>query len=222
MNYIKLEQFVSKPRLERYLHCCSNSQPRALELYKANLNVSQAFYPILNLMETFLRNSINNQLSQHYSDIDWIINQKNGFMNDNSLGPKFWLKSQIDKAEIRTKGQITSGKIIAEQTLGFWTSLFEPSHYKLISGYVINCFPNKPRQINRNNILKNLNEIREFRNRIYHNESICFNKMNIDFAQAMKTKKLIYEILEWMDTDLINYIMQFDRIDNEIQLAMAL
>lgn len=221
MNYIKLEQFVSKPRLERYLHSCSNSQTRALELYKANLKVSQTFYPILNLMETFLRNSINHQLSQHYSDIDWILNQKNGFMNHYSLGPKFWLKSQIDKAEVKTNGKITSGKIIAEQTLGFWTSLFEPRHYKLVSGYVIHCFPNKPRHINRNVISKNLNEIREFRNRIYHNESICFNKKNIDFTQAIHVKKLIYETLAWMDTDLINYIMQFEMVDEEIHLALS-
>lgn len=222
MNYIKLEQFVSKPRLERYLYCCLNSQTRALELYKANLNVSQAFYPILNLIETFLRNNINNQLSQHFANSDWIIHQKNGFMNDPSLGPKYWLKNQIEKAEKNTKGRITAARIISEQTFGFWTCLFEPSHYKLISGYVIHCFPNKPRQINRNNILKNLNEIREFRNRIYHNEAICFNKMNIDFAQAIKTKKLIYEILEWMDADLKNYVSQFDRIDNEIRIAMAI
>ena len=51
MQYAKLEQFVSKPRLDRYLVSCNNSQERAIRLYNANLLVSQAFYTIMNLFE---------------------------------------------------------------------------------------------------------------------------------------------------------------------------
>lgn len=171
MQYAKLEQFVSKPRLDRYLVSCNNSQERAIKLYNANLLVSQAFYTIMNLFETFLRNSINDRLTIHFGDKDWIINQKNGFMNNQSLGPRFKLKTQVLKAESSTHGNITPGKIIAEQTFGFWTSLFESRHYSLIAGSIIHCFPLKLSHINRNLISVSLNNIREFRNRIYHNEA---------------------------------------------------
>ena len=61
-------------------------------------------------------------------------------MCNNSLRPsRFFLKYSIDKAErtIRRKGgTVSSGKVIAEQSLGFWTSLFEPHHYRLIGGVV--------------------------------------------------------------------------------------
>jgi hypothetical protein len=222
MDYAKLEQFTSKPRLDRFLVSCSNSQERALKLYDANLRVSQAFYPVMNLLETFLRNCINEKLAIHYADAAWIINQKNGFMKDASLGPKFWIRTQVIKAESNTRGTITAGKIISEQAFGFWTSLFEPRHYRLIAGYVIHCFPNKPTHVNRTYIASTLKDIREFRNRIYHNEAICFNNITIDFSQARYIKTEIYNLLEWMDADLKDYVITFDNIDAAITHALTI
>lgn len=222
MDYPKLEQFTSKPRLDRFLVSCANSQERALRLYEANLRISQAFYPVMNLLETFLRNCINDKLAICFGDAAWVINQKNGFMNHASLGPNFWIKTQIIKAENNTRGTITPGKIIAEQPFGFWTSLFEPRHYRLISGYTMHCFPNKPPHINRTYIANSLKDIREFRNRIYHNEAICFNNITIDFAHVRHVKTEIYNLLEWMDSDLKNYVIQFDNIDTEILHASTI
>jgi hypothetical protein len=222
MEFEAFEIFVSRPRLARYLISCSYSQERAMKLYAANIRVSQAFYPILNLFEIFLRNGINEKLSSYFADHAWIINQKDGFMNDASLGPKYWIKTQVVKAEINLKGKAAAGNLIAEQTFGFWTSLFEPRHYKLISGVIIQCFSNKPRFVNRNSIAVSLKEIREFRNRIYHNEAICFNGITIDFTQAIKIKKELYDLLVWMDTDLMDFVHPFDSIDSEIENALRI
>ena len=110
-------------------------------------------------------------------------------MNHPSLAPgKYFLKNSIVNAEKTVKrmgGTVTLGKIIAEQSFGFWTSLFDKHHYRLIGGVVIHCFPNKPKDVNRNIINQKLNRIREFRNRVYHNEPICFNGNNIDFTNAV-------------------------------------
>jgi len=222
MDYQKLEDFVSKPRLDRYLVSCGNSKDRAKALYEANIRVAQAFYPILNLFETFLRNSINEKLGTHFGDAAWIITQKHGFMNHHSLAPKHWLKNQVETAERNTRGTITAGKIISEQTFGFWTSLFEPKHYTLISGYIIRCFPHKPTHVNRLVIYTTLKDIREFRNRVYHNENICFNNITIDFSHAKRIKEEIYDLLEWMDVDLKKYVAQFDDVDTKIAHALTI
>jgi hypothetical protein len=221
MDYDKLENFVSKPRLDRYLVSCGNSKERAKNLYEANIMLCQAFYPVLNLFETFLRNSINDKLSSYFTDDAWIINQKAGFMSDPSLAPKYGLKSQIINAENNTRGTITPGKIVSEQTFGFWTSFFDRRHYRLIRGHVIHCFPHKPSTINKDDIANMLRDIREFRNRIYHNEAICFNNITIDFAHAKLVKDEIYKLLEWMDVDLKAYVKQFDDIDSKIASAMT-
>ncbi len=223
MNYNKLEHFISKPRIDRFLLACGNSKPKAEKLYEINLRVAQASYPILSLFETFLRNSINHHISHYFSDTDWIINQKNGFIDHPSLtASKFYMKKCVQSAEntiVRKGSGITVGKVIAEQSFGFWTSLFDPHHYRLIGGSIIHCFTNKPSSINRSSIAVKLNGIREFRNRVYHNEPICFNGNSIDFTSVQNILQDIYEILEWMDSDLKSYVKLFDKIDIEISAA---
>jgi hypothetical protein len=221
MKYEKLELFVSKHRLDRYLVSCSNSKDKAKTLYKENLIVAQSFYPILNLLEIFLRNSINDKLSHFYKDEAWIINQKNGFMKDKSLFPSFWIQKQVLNAEKNSRGKISAGKIVSEQSFGFWTCLFEPRYYKLVNGYVIHCFPNKPSHVNRIYIANMLREIREFRNRIYHNEAICFNHISIDFSQALKIKNDIFLLLEWMDPELKEYASKFNTIEETITCSLT-
>lgn len=192
MNYEKLEYYVSKPRLNRYLKACSHSKIKAQKLYEKNVRISQSFYPVLNLFETFVRNSLNYRLVEYFADPDWIINEKNGFMSDDSLRKsRYYLKRQVLGAENIIKnrsGIVTSGKVIAEQSFGFWTSLFEPHHYKLIGGVVIQPFSLKPAHINRNIIFHKLTRIRKLRNRIYHNEPICFNGTTINISRAVRVK----------------------------------
>lgn len=223
LEYNKLEYYLSQPRVERFLIATANSKSKAQKLYRVNLRVSQAFYPILNLFEIFLRNIVNYQIASHFSNPNWIITEKNGFMNNDSLtASKHFLKNSVIKAEktIRRKGgTVTSGKVIAEQSFGFWTSFFDTHHYRLIGGVVIHCFPNKPAHINRNQINQKLNRIREFRNRIYHNEPICFDGNRIDFTEATTIKLEIYELLEWIDVDLIAYVDYFNKIDSKIDLV---
>jgi hypothetical protein len=119
-------------------------------------------------------------------------------------------------AEKNTRGIITPGKIVSEQTFGFWTSFFDRSHYKLIRGSVIHCFPNKPSYYNKDDISNVLKDIRELRNRIYHNEAICFKDTAIDFNSPRKIRSNIYDLLEWMSQDLKPYVAQFDNIDVQI------
>lgn len=120
---------------------------------------------------------------------------------------------------MRKGGIVSSGKVIAEQSFGFWTSLFETHHYRLINGSPIHAFPNKPTNANRKLINQKLNRIREFRNRIYHNEPICFNNSQIDFTEANQVKLEIYELLSWVDSEISDYVDYFDGIQSKIDTA---
>lgn len=223
MNYKKLEYYISQPRLNRFLAASCNSKIKARKLYHANLIVAQSFYPVLNLFEVFFRNVCNYQISNRFANPKWIITEKNGFMSSQSLSrSKFYLKNSVSNAErniIRKGGTVTAGKVLAEQSFGFWTSFFEPHHYRLVGGIVIHCFPNKPTNVNRSILSQKLDRIRDFRNRIYHNEPICFNGNNIDFAYATQIKNELYELLNWIDIDLPAYVRTFDSIDNKINSA---
>lgn len=162
------------------------------------------------------------RISGYFSDPNWIINQANGFMNDNSLKKSnFFLKRRVKRAKRTIKrkgGTITPGKVIAEQSFGFWTSLFDKHHYRLIGGVVIQAFENKPSKVNRSILSQQLNRVRRFRNRIYHNEPICFDGNSISFGEATQIKNNIFELLKWIDPDLTDYIGYFDSIDNKIKM----
>lgn len=223
MNYDELELFVSSARLGRYLRNCGNSKQRALELYKANMQLSKEFYPILNHFEVFFRNAINREVIRHLNNPRWIIDEKDGFMLHPSLkSTRFYLRNSVKKAEkeLRKKGMHISGaSVLAEQTFGFWTSFFEPEPFRLLRGSVMNCFPLKPQSINRKKLRKKLKDIREFRNRVYHNEPICFDRGNISFSKLESARLDIYEALDWMDAKLSNHVRFYDNIPKRLATA---
>ncbi|ARS41470.1 hypothetical protein CA265_18150 [Sphingobacteriaceae bacterium GW460-11-11-14-LB5] len=216
MNYAQLESYLSQPRLNRFLRATGNSKVKAQKLYRINLRVCQAFYPIMNLFETFLRNAVYNTIAAHFADNDWIINQKSGFMSHLSLAPsRYYLKGQVDKGEVeirRKRNVVTASRLIAEQTFGFWTAFFDNHHYILVGGAPLNAFIHKPQNINRSALAAKLLRIRTLRNRIYHNEPICFSGNTVEFSLARKVLDDIHDILEWISPDLKSYTDSFNSI----------
>jgi len=232
MRFPSFRQYFSASRINRYLAATGNSQSRTVKLYKANLRICQSFHPLLGILEVILRNRLNDVLSAHFTDPDWIINQKTGFMSDPSLTFTYkktgqsrtndFLKREINKAERRlrkTGTPITSGKIIAEQTLGFWTDLLEVHHYKILRGKPIQIFSSLPSGHGRKEVNDELDKIRRFRNRINHNEPVCFNLNNIDFTNALEVHQSILKVLEWIDPELLKFIKDIDKVQKTIDKA---
>ncbi|MEJ5145996.1 hypothetical protein [Sphingobacterium sp. MYb388] len=93
-------KYLSRSRYNRYLYATHNHKEKAKRLYNANIRLAQAFHPLLTQFEVILRNSLSNILAAHFIDPDWIINQKNGFMSNPSLGQsRYYLKECIIKSE---------------------------------------------------------------------------------------------------------------------------
>jgi hypothetical protein len=232
MKFEKVRLFVSAPRLDRYLLATGNKKKRAVRLYKANLKISQAFLPILAILEVALRNRLNTMLTAHFSDPDWITNQKTAFMIDPSLQrfdlrtrrlvPNHTLRQQVEKAERKLRNAhvtITTGKVISEQTFGFWTEFFERAHYRILLGRPIQIFTNLPSGHGRQIAYDTLNNIRLFRNRLYHNEPICFNGNAIDFQKAQDIHQSIRDVFSWCDPELLLWIKDVDTVIGRINSA---
>lgn len=121
-------RYLSTPRYSRYLIATANNTRRAQRLYTVNIRLAQAFHPILSQFEVVVRNSINTVLASHFADPNWIITQKTGFMRDASLRPSnYFLKTAVEKTENNLRRRhipVTSGKIISDQTFGFWSAFF--------------------------------------------------------------------------------------------------
>ncbi|NVK84899.1 MAG: hypothetical protein HWE21_11305 [Cytophagia bacterium] len=215
-----LNKYFSRPRYNRYLIATHNDADRAKRLYNANIRLAQSIHPIITQFEVVLRNSLNIQMTSHFVDNDWIINQKNGFMRHPTLKhSNFFLKRSIQKSEndLNQRGiPITSGKIISHQTLGFWLALFLPHHYSLIGGQPIHIFINKPTTENRASIYSKLDAIRNFRNRVNHCEPLCFNGNNIDCTEILEIRNQLYNLVAWIEPDLVPFFKGIDNVQGKI------
>lgn len=226
MKNILRNKYLSRPRYNRYLLAVGNDNNRAKRLYNANIRLAQAFHPILSQFEVVLRNSLNNKLSVYFADIDWIINQKNIFMRHGSLSVShFYLRTSVIKTEnsLTRKGiPITSGKIISDQNFGFWIAFFLPHHYSLVAGQPIHIFPNKPSLEDRASLYSKLDDVRSFRNRVNHCEPICFSGNHINCDEAIDIRNKLYNLIEWINPDLLPFFKEIDNTQSKIDKIMSL
>jgi hypothetical protein len=217
-------KYFSRPRYNRYLAATAYNNDRAKRLYNANIRLAQAFHPILSQFEVILRNSLCLKMATHFADPDWIINQKSGFMSHHSLNSSYYyLKTSIRKTENKLNRRaipITNGKIISDQTFGFWIAFFLPHHYALVSGQPIHIFPYKPATEDRASIYSKLDDLRSFRNRVNHCEPICFQTHNIDCSEAIQIRTKLYNLVEWINPDLIPFLKSIDNTQNKIDQIM--
>jgi hypothetical protein len=208
------------------LNATGNNNERAKKLYNANIRLAQAFHPILSQFEVVLRNSLNISLSIYFSDPEWIINQKSGFMRDNSLrNSHYFLKTCVQKTETKLTRRaipITSGKIISDQTFGFWIAFFLSHHYSLVGGQPIHIFAHKPISENRASIYSKLDEIKNFRNRVNHCEPICFNGHTIDCSLALDIRSKLYSLIKWIDPQLVPFFESIDNIQSKTSFIMTI
>ena len=220
MNIALRNKYLSRQRFNRYLIAAGNSNDRSKRLYAANIRLAQAFHPVLSQFEVVLRNTLNNVLVTHFGDTDWIINQKNGFMRHPSLASsQYFLRSCVQKSEDKLRRRsipVTPGKIISDQMFGFWIAFFIPHHYGLVGGQPIYVFTHKPAAENRSSIHGKLETIKSYRNRMNHCEPLCFNANNIDCTEAMAIRTILYDLVRWIDPQLVLYFESIDTIQTKI------
>ncbi len=219
-------KYFSGPRYDRYLNATENNNKRAKKLYNANIRLAQAFHPILSQFEVVLRNSLNIVLSTHFADANWIITQKAGFMGHSSLSRSgYFLRNCVQKTEDKLARRaiiVTSGKIISDQTFGFWLAFFLSHHYSLIEGKPIHVFAHKPATQNRASIYNKLDDIKNFRNRVNHCEPLCFNEHNIDCSWALDIRKKLYDLIGWIDPEMVTFFESLDNIQSKITRIMSI
>jgi hypothetical protein len=54
-----IDPYVSRKRFSTYLRETNNDFEKAIQLYQTNIHFSEAFYPLLSILEISLRNAIN-------------------------------------------------------------------------------------------------------------------------------------------------------------------
>lgn len=147
-------------------------------------------------------------------------------MRDISLKKShYYLRNCVQKTETKLQRRaipLTSGKIISDQTLGFWLAFFLSHHYSLVGGQPIHIFPNKPTNENRASIYDKLDKIKDFRNRVNHCEPVCFVGHNVDCNDALFIRTTIYNMINWIDPNLTPFFENMDNIQSKTAQIMRI
>ena len=222
MDIAKHEILFSKARLSRYITACKGDTNKAIRLYKYNIQISQALYPVISVLEIALRNGIDRELSTFFKDDNWLITQRDQFANHPNMlykdkkginRPDYFFIEKLVKAENKLDYRsipVTHGKLLAELTFGFWIKFFDSSPIKILKGVPLQVLVNKP-SIKLALVHSHLNSIVTLRNRISHSEPICFNRSGELCLVTMRNYETdISDALGWIDNDLKTWAAQIN------------
>jgi hypothetical protein len=193
-----LHRALSPARFEPYLKACGGDTPAALRLYWWNVEVSSAFYGPLHCLEVALRNALHDRLRQGYGRVDW------------------WAVASLDdegrrriaqaNAELRRRGVIGCGAddVVAELTFGFWVSLLSRRYDRRFWVPTLHrAFPSYRGR--RDDLHRDLDTIRLFRNRVMHYEPIHDRPLPARHAT-------LYRLLGYVDPDFAVEARRLDRV----------
>ena len=190
---------ISQERLVKYLRASGHDEQKALELYGWNIQISEAFYPVLNAIEVSLRNIISSRLIEIYGDNWW--------ENDEYLAQIHKGKGIVKRAQdnIRKRHTVSSGRMIAELNFGFWVKMLLPRHEAVFWADFNAVFTNLPDEITYDEFYSRCDAICDIRNRIFHHEPIINRNISQDYHD-------ILEVIAWLSPEKVEWIKNYSRV----------
>jgi hypothetical protein len=159
-----------------------------------NTALCESLYPTLQLLEVGMRNKIHEALTFCNRTPLWF---KGAFLC-------IQCKEDIEAAEneLIKEGRDPNnpGRVVAELNFGFWTRLFN-RHYQTYlwnnRTFTGRVFPNATNiQRTRHTLSVRVDNIRRFRNRVFHHQPILSSKLQDRYND-------IIELFEWIDPTLV-------------------
>lgn len=200
-----LTSAFSAQRLSKYLAYNHDDAKRAVRHYKSNLRLAESLYISLSVFEVTLRNALSRELCNMAGKADWF----DIFYTIPELQP---LVPEIDKAKtlIHSRGEkVNTDKIISEMTFGFWVMLLNSQYERVLWKSLRKAFPNLPKKDRqRKNVSAPCNSLRHLRNRIFHQEAICW-----DLFYVTCLHDNLITVLGWMNADMPEWLATIDPFD---------
>lgn len=202
-NYNNLINLLSENRLCAYKQCKDDDYSVLLERYLHNIKISQAFYPLLSILEIALRNKIHYAIEEEIKP-NWLFEEIE--QADILKEKEHKILTDAKNKLIRSGAKVTKGHLIAELSFGFWVHLCTKG-YKIklwhTKNFFKSVFKNYPNFSEFNKLAKIypiLKQALATRNRIFHHEIITNNPDIENIYFDLKT------LLSYIDKDAVLYL----------------
>ncbi len=190
---------ISNERLTKYIIAAGHDEDKALELYGWNIQISESFFPLLSATEVCLRNIVSTRMIELYGNQWW---DNNAYLNQIGRGKKI---VKIARDNLQRRGVVSSGGMTAELNFGFWAKMLLPRHKNIFWGDFELSFSNLPEGITYENLYDRCDEVRLFRNRIFHHEPIFDRDISLEYSQIM-------ELIVWLSPAKAEWIRNYSRV----------
>jgi hypothetical protein len=220
-----VQSALSAERLRRY------QQPQGgdfetIVAYLWNCQLCETLYQSLGSLEIVLRNCLHDTLTAHFSSDHWY--DLPGILLQNELDQIHAARAKIrkaKKAELRLGlDPITPGRVVANLTFGFWTSILDsaygesnrgPRFWNRSDNLLVNVFPHADIYYRsyRSRLHGRFNDLRLLRNRVSHYEPIL-NGIQFSANRQVSIVDLHDQIIEsigWMNPTFQSTVEEFDR-----------
>lgn len=174
-----------------------------LARYMLNMALSESLYPTLQFAEIALRNAVHRELTARCGTDAWYDSPRARLTS--------WQQDKVTEAKDtlrRNRKPLTSGRIVAELTFGFWTGFFNNPHARTGVGAFLSrkAFPHaRASEQYLTKLDRRWQDIRDLRNRVFHHERILHWK-DLDARH-----QAILEIIAWMSPELHDLANALDR-----------
>ena len=200
--YSDLEKIFSQSRLSAYKKDSADDET-ALARYLYNIELCKSLYAPLNIFEISLRNTIDQSLCAFTGNNDWYDTLPFDSSSKNKI---FEAKKKICK-----KGKtLTHDRIVAEFTLGFWTSIITTRYSQAaFQSYIIKNNLKKCPTSSKNikNLQRIFEKIRILRNSVSHYERI------VHWKDLPQQHNQLLECIKWIDDAAFSMISEIDSFD---------
>ncbi|MCQ2332975.1 MAG: Abi family protein [Paludibacteraceae bacterium] len=203
--------------MKRYLVACGNRKRKAMTLYKMNIRLSQEVYVLVNYFEIALRNSIDREMISVYGE-EWLkesVMAGGFFDNDKCKDSRKIIQKRY--STLLNNGEYSHSKLLSTLEFGIWRYMYSPVQYKQTGQILLKVFVNKPKsspemQYNNKFFFEELQYINTLRNRIAHQEPICFSHVTkeIDLTYIRKQYQRIMMLFGYMGIDGARLLKGFD------------
>jgi hypothetical protein len=203
-----LRHAISSARLTTYIRRAHGNARRAFGLYAWNVNAGAALYPVLQVNEIALRNTIDHALVAQFG-AQWPYSP--GFLRTLPKQERDAFESGRLRLERNLRvPRVTTGDVVAAQTYGFWVVLLTSRFQRRIwNQEFATSFPSAPPQVNRSVVHDRADEIRRLRNRIAHHEPL----FNHDLLGAHQRAT---SMIRWISPPLAQWATVQWPIDREL------
>lgn len=182
---VEIRAALSTPRMSTYIAATGGDTDRAVALYGWNARISAALMLPAHFAEVTTRNAVSDALTALYG-ARWPWNPTFQASLPTTGGQAFNPRRNLLETSSR---QPSTGKVIAELKFVFWQSMFTSRHdVRVWTPQILALFPNSsgqtPREL-RGRINKDLETIRQLRNRIAHHEPIITRQLTSDLSRML-------------------------------------